>query len=130
MSDEVSFSTANLKDCDLQEHFDAINSLRKTLPSINSADYLEFVYTLHDFIITSSGNSRLTRYLLAFRSQLALFHLQFRRCTQLIDTDLNDIALFLVALKAGEREEAIKLLSKHFQTAKNGVLLDRVHDEA
>jgi DNA-binding GntR family transcriptional regulator len=75
-------------------------------------------------ITRASNNGRLIHSLSMLRSQLSMFQMQDTFYPERMETALNDHEQVLLALLAGNVEEAADFMTRHIRNAKEGVLAD------
>jgi DNA-binding GntR family transcriptional regulator len=75
-------------------------------------------------ITRASGNGRLIHSLSMLRSQICMFQMQDTLYPKRMEIALNDHEHILLALLAGNVDEAADCLARHIQHAKEGVLAD------
>ncbi|HEX6506053.1 MAG TPA: GntR family transcriptional regulator, partial [Chloroflexota bacterium] len=86
--------------------------------------HLESDLRLHNLLIQASGNGRLIRMLAALRSQQTLFQYWDTSYPQRNEAAADEHERILLALAAGDIEEAGAQLAQHIANAKNRVLFD------
>ena len=86
--------------------------------------FLQVDIRFHTLITRASGNGRLIHSLSMLRSQLSMFQMQDTLYPKRMEIALNDHEQVLLALLAGNIDEAADCLARHIRNAKEGVLAD------
>lgn len=114
---------------DIKAHLDALYAIRAQLdtqPMQRSlqVDFLQVDIRLHMLFTRASNNARLIHSLAMLRSQLSMFQMQDTFYPRRMEIALNDHEQVLLALLAGNIDEAASCLERHIRNAKEGVLAD------
>jgi DNA-binding GntR family transcriptional regulator len=121
----VRLAAPHLRPADLHAHLDRLHACRARLAEHPVVPFLQHDFQLHNLIIYASGNGRLIRILAALRSQVSLFQIRDTAgYPRRLELSLDGHERVLLALLAGETEQAAQLLADHIATAKSGVLID------
>ena len=108
----------------LKAHLKALYAVRGELDTHPVLRFLEVDIGFHMLITRASGNGRLIHSLSMLRSQLCMFQMQDTFYPKRMEMALNDHEQILLALLAGNVDEAADCLSRHIWHAKEGVLAD------
>lgn len=108
----------------LKVHLEALHAVRGELDTHPVLRFLEVDIGFHMLITRASGNGRLIHSLSMLRSQLCMFQMQDTFYPKRMEMALNDHEQILLALLAGNVEEAVDCLTGHIRHAKEGVLAD------
>ena len=108
----------------LKKHLEALYAVRVELDTHPVLRFLEVDIGFHMLITRASGNGRLIHSLSMLRSQLCMFQMQDTFYPKRMEIALNDHEQILLALLAGNVDEAADCLSRHILHAKEGVLSD------
>src|SRR5713101_3387979 len=109
---------------DLKSHLEALYAVRGELDAHPVLRFLQVDILFHMLITRASGNGRLIHSLSLLRSQVCMFQTQDTLYPRRMEIALNDHEQILLALLAGNVDEAAECLSRHIQHAKEGVLAD------
>jgi len=109
---------------DLKAHLEALHAVRKELDTNPVLHFLQADIRFHMLITRASGNGRLIHSLSLLRSQLCMFQTQDTFYPRRMEIALNDHEQILLALLAGNVDEAAECLASHIRHAKEGVLAD------
>ncbi len=123
------FWTSTFSAQDIHEIYDlrgALEALAVLLaaPRLSQEDLIQVDIRLHMLITRASNNGRLIHSLSMLRSQLSMFQMQDTFYPERMAIALNDHEQVLLALLAGNVEEAADCLARHIRNAKEGVLAD------
>ncbi len=104
-------------------------ALRLAAPHLDQEDlkalrFLQVDIRFHTLITRASGNGRLIHSLSMLRSQVCMFQTQDTYYPRRMEIALNEHEQILLALLAGNVDEAAECLSRHIRHAKEGVLAD------
>ena len=108
----------------LKAHLDALYAVRAVLDAHPVLRFLQVDIRFHTLITRASGNGRLIHSLAMLRSQLSMFQMQDTFYPKRMEIALNDHEQILLALLAGNVDEAANCLARHIRNAKEGVLAD------
>src|SRR5579859_1657153 len=120
----VRLAAPSLSQEDLKAHLDALYAVRAELDTHPVLRFLQVDIRFHILITRASGNGRLIHSLSLLRSQLSMFQMQDTLYPKRMEIALNDHEQILLALLAGNVDEAADCLARHIQHAKEGVLAD------
>ena len=109
---------------DLKAHLESLNAVRAELDTRPVLRFLQVDIRFHTLITRASGNGRLIHSLSMLRSQICMFQMQDTLYPKRMEIALNDHEQILLALLAGNVDEAAQCLATHIQNAKQGVLAD------
>src|SRR6266705_5839463 len=109
---------------DLKAHLEALYAVRAELDTHPILRFLQVDIRFHMLITRASSNGRLINSLALLRSQLCMFQMQDTFYPKRMEMALNDHEQILLALLAGNVDEAADCLSRHIWHAKEGVLAD------
>jgi len=109
---------------DLKSHLEALYAVRAELDTHPVLHFLQVDIRFHMFITRASGNGRLIHSLSMLRSQLCMFQMQDTFYPKRMEIALNDHEQILLALRAGNVDQAADCLARHIRHAKEGVLAD------
>lgn len=109
---------------DLQAQLEALYAVRAELDSNPVLRFLQVDIRFHMLITRASNNVRLIHSLSMLRSQHTMFQMQDTYYPQRMEIALNEHEQILLALLAGNIDEAANRLTRHIQHAKEGVLAD------
>jgi DNA-binding GntR family transcriptional regulator len=120
----VRLAAPHLSQEDLKSQLDALYAVRAELDAHPVLRFLQVDIRLHMLITRASNNGRLIHSLSMLRSQHSMFQMQDTLYPVRMVTALNDHEQVLLALLAGNVEEAADCLARHIRNAKEGVLAD------
>ncbi len=120
----VRLAAPRLSQEDLKAHLDALYAVRAELDAHPVLRFLQVDIRFHTLITRASGNGRLIHSLAMLRSQLSMFQMQDTFYPKRMEIALNDHEQILLALLAGNVDEAADCLARHIRNAKEGVLAD------
>jgi DNA-binding GntR family transcriptional regulator len=120
----VRLAAPRLSQEDIKAHLDALYAVRADLDTRPVMRFLQVDLRFHMFITRASGNGRLINTLSMLRSQLSMFQMQDTFYPRRMEIALNDHEQVLLALLAGNVDEAANRLAAHIRNAKEGVLAD------
>jgi DNA-binding GntR family transcriptional regulator len=120
----VRLAAPRLSQADLKQHLEALYAVRADLDSYPVLRFLQVDIRFHMLITLASGNGRLIHSLSMLRSELSMFQMQDTYYPRRMEIALNDHEQVLLALLAGNVDEAADCLARHIQHAKEGVLAD------
>jgi len=120
----VRLGASRLSQEDLKAHLDALYAVRAELDAHPVLRFLQVDIRFHMLITRASSNGRLMHSLSMLRSQLSMFQMQDTYYPKRMEIALNDHEQILLALLAGNVDEAADCLARHIQHAKEGVLAD------
>ena len=109
---------------DLKAHLEALYAVRAELDANPVLRFLQADIRFHTLITRASGNGRLIHSLSMLRSQVCMFQTQDTYYPRRMEIALNEHEQILLALLAGNVDEAAECLSRHIRHAKEGVLAD------
>lgn len=109
---------------DLQAQLEALHAVRAELDTNPVLRFLQVDIRFHMLITRASNNGRLIHSLSMLRSQHTMFQMQDTYYPQRMEIALNEHEQILLALLAGNIDEAANRLTRHIQHAKEGVLAD------
>jgi|SRR5579863_161641 len=109
---------------DLNAHLAALYAVRAELDTHPVLHFLQVDIRFHMLITRASNNGRLIHSLSLLRSQLSMFQMQDTLYPKRMDIALNDHEQVLLALIAGNVDEAADRLARHIRNAMEGVLAD------
>src|SRR5437588_6365876 len=109
---------------DLKAHLEALYAVRAELDAHPVLRFLQVDIHFHMLFTRASGNERLIHSLSLLRSQLSMFQMQDTFYPRRMEIALNDHEQVLLALLAGNVNEAADCLARHIRNAKEGVLAD------
>src|SRR5438270_3073767 len=109
---------------DLKAHLEALYAVRAELDTRPVLRFLQVDIRFHELITRASGNGRLIHSLSLLRSQICMFQMQDTLYPKRMEIALNDHEEILLALLAGNIDEAADCLARHIRNAKEGVLAD------
>jgi DNA-binding GntR family transcriptional regulator len=109
---------------DLKAHLEALYAVRAELDAHPILRFLQVDIRFHTLITRASGNGRLIHSLSMLRSQICMFQTQDTFYPRRMEIALNDHEQILLALLAGNVDEAAECLARHIWHAKEGVLAD------
>ncbi len=124
----VRLAAPHLSQDDLQAQLDTLRAVRADLHTHPVLRFLQIDIRFHTLITRASRNGRLIHSLSLLRSQLSMFQMQDTYYPQRMEIALNDHERILVALLAGNVDEAADYLAEHIQRAMGGVLADIFHE--
>jgi DNA-binding GntR family transcriptional regulator len=108
----------------LKAHLEALYAVRTELDTRPVLRFLQVDIRFHTLITRASGNGRLIHCMSMLRSQLSMFQMQDTFYPRRMEIALNDHEQVLLALLAGNVDEAADGLARHIRNAKEGVLAD------
>ena len=120
----VRLAASRLSQEDLKAHLDALYAVRAELDAHPVLRFLQVDIRFHMLITRASSNGRLIHSLSMLRSQLSMFQMQDTYYPKRMEIALNDHEQILLALLAGNVDEAADCLARHIRHAKEGVLAD------
>jgi DNA-binding GntR family transcriptional regulator len=120
----VRLAAPRLSQEDIKAHLDALYAVRADLDTRPVMRFLQVDLRFHMFITRASGNGRLINTFSMLRSQLSMFQMQDTFYPRRMEIALNDHEQVLLALLAGNVDEAANRLAAHIRNAKEGVLAD------
>jgi DNA-binding GntR family transcriptional regulator len=120
----VRLAATRLNQEDLKAHLEALYAVRAELDAHPVLRFLQVDIRFHILITRASNNGRLIHSLSLLRSQLSMFQMQDTFYPRRMEIALNDHEQILLALLAGNVDEAAKCLARHIRHAKEGVLAD------
>ena len=120
----VRLAAPHLSQEDLKSQLEALYAVRAELDVHPVLRFLQVDIRFHMLITRASNNARLIHSLSMLRSQLSMFQMQDTFYPERMATALNDHEQVLLALLAGNVEEAAVSLARHIHNAKEGVLAD------
>jgi DNA-binding GntR family transcriptional regulator len=120
----VRLAASRLSQEDLKAHLDALYAVRAELDAHPVLRFLQVDIRFHMLITRASSNGRLMHSLSMLRSQLSMFQMQDTYYPKRMEIALNDHEQILLALLAGNVDEAADCLARHIRHAKEGVLAD------
>src|SRR6266481_2390118 len=109
---------------DLKAHLEALYTVRAELDTHPILRFLQVDIRFHTLITRASSNGRLMHSLSMLRSQLSMFQMQDTFYPRRMEIALHDHEQVLLALLAGNVDEAADCLARHIRHAKEGVLAD------
>lgn len=109
---------------DLKARLNELYEVRAELDTRPVLRFLQIDIRFHTLITRASNNGRLIHSLSLLRSQLSMFQMQDTYYPRRMEIALNDHERILLALLAGNVEEAAEALARHIQQAREGVLAD------
>jgi DNA-binding GntR family transcriptional regulator len=120
----VRLAAPQLSQKDLESQLDTLYAVRAELDTHPVLRFLQVDLHLHMLITRASNNGRLIHSLSLLRSQLSMFQMQDTYYPERMAKALDDHEQVLLALLAGNVEEAADFLGRHIRNAKEGVLAD------
>ena len=120
----IRLAAPRLSQEDLMGQLEALYAVRAELDVHPVLRFLQVDIRLHMLITRASNNGRLIHSLSMLRSQLCMFQMQDTFYPERMVIALNDHEQVLLALLAGNVDEAADCLSRHIHHAKEGVLAD------
>lgn len=120
----VRLAASRLSRNDLKAHLDSLYAVRAELDTHPVLRFLQMDIRFHILITRASNNGRLIHSLSLLRSQLSMFQMQDTYYPQRMEIALNDHERILLALLAGNVDEAADCLAGHIRQAMQGVLAD------
>lgn len=120
----VRLAAPQLSQKDLKSQLDTLYAVRAELDTHPVLRFLQVDLHLHMLITRASNNGRLIHSLSLLRSQLSMFQMQDTYYPERMAKALDDHEQVLLALLAGNVEEAADFLGRHIRNAKEGVLAD------
>ncbi len=120
----VRLAAPRLSQEDLKAHLEALYAVRAELDAHPVLRFLQVDIRFHMLITRASSNGRLINSLSLLRSQLSMFQMQDTFYPRRMEIALNDHEQVLLALLAGNVDEAADCLARHIRNAKEGVLAD------
>lgn len=120
----VRLAAPRLSQGDLKAHLDALYAVRADLHTNPVLRFLQVDIRFHMLITRASNNGRLIHSLSLLRSQHTMFQMQDTYYPKRMEIALNEHEQILLALLAGNIDEAANCLTRHIQHAKEGVLAD------
>ncbi len=120
----VRLAAPRLSQENLKDHLEALYAVRAELDTHPVLRFLQVDLRFHMLITRASNNGRLIHSLSMLRSQLSMFQMQDTFYPKRMEIALNDHEQILLALLAGNVDEAADCLARHIRHAKEGVLAD------
>jgi len=120
----VRLAAPRLSQEDLKTHLEALYAVRAELDAHPVLRFLQVDIRFHMLLTRASSNGRLIHSLSMLRSQLSMFQMQDTFYPRRMEIALNDHEQVLLALLAGNVDEAADCLARHIRHAKEGVLAD------
>ena len=120
----VRLAAPRLSQEDLKAHLEALYAVRAELDARPVLRFLQVDIRFHMLLTRASSNGRLIHSLSMLRSQLSMFQMQDTFYPRRMEIALNDHEKVLLALLAGNVDEAADCLARHIRHAKEGVLAD------
>jgi DNA-binding GntR family transcriptional regulator len=120
----IRLATPRLRYEDLKTHLEDLYAVRAELDTYPVLHFLQVDIRFHTLITRASGNGRLIHSLSMLRSQLVMFQMRDTYYPRRMEIALNEHEQVLLALLAGNVDEAAKCLARHIEHAKEGVLAD------
>lgn len=120
----VRLAAPRLSQEDLKAHLEALYAVRAELDAHPVLRFLQIDIRFHMLITRASNNGRLIHNLSLLRSQLCMFQMQDTYYPRRMEIALNDHERILLALLAGNVDEAADCLAGHIRQAMGGVLAD------
>ncbi len=120
----VRLAAPHLSQGNLKAHLEALYAVRAELDAHPVLRFLQVDIRFHMLITRASSNGRLIHSLSLLRSQLSMFQMQDTFYPRRMEIALNDHEQILLALLAGNVDEAADCLARHIRHAKEGVLAD------
>jgi DNA-binding GntR family transcriptional regulator len=120
----VRLAAPRLSQEDLKAHLEALYAVRAELDAHPVLRFLQVDIRFHMLLTRASSNGRLIHSLSMLRSQLSMFQMQDTFYPRRMEIALNDHEQVLLALLAGNVDEAADCLARHIRHAKEGVLAD------
>jgi len=120
----VRLAAPHLSQEDLKNHLEELYAVRAELDTHPVLRFLQVDIRFHLLITRASGNARLIHSLSLLRSQLSMFQMQDTFYPKRMEIALNDHEQVLLAMLAGNIDEAAECLVRHIRNAKEGVLAD------
>ena len=120
----VRLAAPRLSQEDLTAQLEALRTVRAELHGHPVLHFLQVDIRLHMLITRASNNGRLIHSLSLLRSQLCMFQMQDTFYPERMSIALDDHEQVLLALLAGNIDEAADCMARHIQHAKEGVLAD------
>src|SRR5712692_8705463 len=120
----VRLAAPRLSQEDLKAHLEALYAVRGELDAHPVLRFLQVDILFHMLITRASGNGRLIHSLSMLRTPLSTFQTQDTLYPRRMEIALNDHEQILLALLAGNVDEAVECLAGHIRHAKEGVLAD------
>ncbi len=120
----VRLAAPRLSQENLKAHLEALYAVRAELEARPVLRFLQIDIRFHMLITRASNNGRLIHSLSLLRSQSSMFQMQDTFYPERMEIALNDHEQILLALLAGNVDEAEEYLAKHIRHSKEGVLAD------
>jgi DNA-binding GntR family transcriptional regulator len=120
----VRLAAPHLSREDLKAHLEALYAVRAELDTNPVLRFLQVDIRFHMLITRASNNGRLIHSLSLLRSQHTMFQMQDTYYPKRMEIALNEHEQILLAMLAGNIDEAADCLTRHIQHAKEGVLAD------
>jgi DNA-binding GntR family transcriptional regulator len=120
----VRLAAPHLSQEDLKAHLEALYAVRAELDTNPVLRFLQVDIRFHMLITRASNNGRLIHSLSLLRSQHTMFQMQDTYYPKRMEIALNEHEQILLAMLAGNIDEAADCLTRHIQHAKEGVLAD------
>lgn len=120
----VRLAAPRLSQEDLKAQLETLYAVRAELDTNPVLRFLQVDIRFHILITRASHNVRLIHSLSMLRSQHTMFQMQDTYYPRRMEIALNEHEQILLALLAGNVDEAASRLTSHIQHAKEGVLAD------
>ncbi len=120
----VRLAAPRLSQQDLKAQLEALYAVRAELDTNPVLRFLQVDIRFHMLITRASNNGRLIHSLSLLRSQHTMFQMQDTYYPKRMEIALNEHEQILLAMLAGNIDEAADCLTRHIQHAKEGVLAD------
>jgi len=120
----VRLAAPRLSQEDLKAQLEALYAVRAELDTNPVLRFLQVDIRFHMLITRASNNGRLIHSLSLLRSQHTMFQMQDTYYPKRMEIALNEHEQILLAMLAGNIDEAADCLTRHIQHAKEGVLAD------
>ena len=124
----VRLAAPRLSQEDLRAQLEALYAVRAELDTNPVLRFLQVDIQFHMLITRASSNARLIQSLSMLRSQHTMFQMQDTYYPIRMEIALNEHEQILLAMLAGNIDEAAHRLTRHIQHAKEGVLADIFSD--
>jgi DNA-binding GntR family transcriptional regulator len=120
----VRLAAPRLSQGGLKAQLEALYAVRAELDTNPVLRFLQVDIQFHMLITRASNNGRLIHSLSMLRSQHTMFQMQDTYYPKRMEIALNEHEQILLAMLAGNSDEAANRLTRHIQHAKEGVLAD------
>ena len=120
----VRLAAPRLSEEAVKAQLEALDAVRAELDTNPVLRFLQTDIRFHILIARASNNGRLIHSLSMLRSQHTMFQMQDTYYPQRMEIALHEHKQVLLALQAGNVDEAANRLTQHIQHAKEGVLAD------